>query len=909
MARRHPAQRFEAPNTILHGVPLLQLFQAALIRLIGDLLGMWRSKTRWRTSNRFATVFQVGLTTLAVLFAVPARAADNRLIDHFPEAAKSGCMKCHAGIEPIREPGSEMLRQIMERGTKLGDPAGCVVCHNGDPKVTDDKAQAHGGEFLRDPGSPWVNQKTCGQCHADQVRVQWHSLMMTEAGKIQGVCWAFGSLTGYEHRYGNYAVENPKDPAQRLGTPAYRDYMARLTKLEPNVFVTRHDPLPEALKVDELQRLNKEPQLAAFTYIRQECQRCHHAVKGREKRGDFRGMGCSSCHIPYSNEGFYEGHDPTVPRDQPGRLLVHSIQGTRDAKVTVHDKTYSGVPVETCTTCHDRGKRIGVSFQGLMETPFEAPYAADGKNQPALHTKHYLAMEQDIHYQKGMTCQDCHTSLDVHGDGFLAAANLAAVQIECADCHGTPDKFPWELPLGFQDEFAVGADSIPTIPTDDTFAQLLRDRTAEGKKTSKRKGRDGVPAYAPRGIARERLPHVEQGFAVAARDGFLLTARGNPYENVVRDGTDIIVHTAAGKDIRMKPLKKLFQEKKVSQRGQVAMRGVAGHLQKMECYTCHASWTPQCYGCHVKIDFRQKDKCPELKESKSAFDWVAAGRRHSELKHLFDRGEQGYDTNIPGQITEQRSYERWEEPMLGINGEGRVSPLAPGCQPSVTIIGEDGKPILVNHIFRTMADAEGAGPEGQLAIDMSPTQPHTMTKNARSCESCHASRKAVGLGIDSTRPWNERHFVDLETVDGHILPQRTQPQMEAIPNLDHDWSRIVDEDGKQVATVDHHFTLGRAFNKSEIDRISRDGTCLACHQEIPSGSLAVSLLHHVAQYTGQIPKTASEHNSRLHKIVLSSAWTQMLLAISVPLSVAAFFVWRRHSRAAKLSSTAKTDSA
>jgi len=42
--------------------------------------------------------------------------------------------------------------------------------------------------------------------------------------------------------------------------------------------------------------------------------------------------------------------------------------------------------------------------------------------------KHYIAMEQDVHYQKGMICQDCHTSLDVHGDGFLAAANLASVQ-------------------------------------------------------------------------------------------------------------------------------------------------------------------------------------------------------------------------------------------------------------------------------------------------------------------------------------------------------------------------------------------------------------------------------------------------------------------------------------------------
>jgi len=819
-------------------------------------------------------------------------------------------MKCHAGIEPIREPGSEMLSQIMERGRFMGDPAGCVVCHGGDASVKDDKAKAHtgkpevlGGKFIREPGSPWVNQLTCGQCHKEQVRVQWHSLMMTEAGKIQGVCWAFGGLTGYEHRFGNYAVENPKDPLQRLGTPAYRDYMARLTKLEPQVFVSRHEPLPEALKIDELHRLKNEPELAAFTYIREECQRCHHAVKGREKRGDFRGMGCSSCHIPYSNDGFYEGHDPTVPRDVAGRLLVHSIQGTSGAKVKVHEKTFSGIPVETCTTCHDRGKRIGVSFQGLMESPFAAPFNAAGKEQPALHTKHYIAMEQDIHYQKGMTCQDCHTSLDVHGDGFLAAANLAAVQIECADCHGTPDKFPWELPLGFQDEFAVGWDSVPTIPTNATLADLLRDRAADGKKTSKQKGRDGIATYEARGVARERLPHTEQGFAVEPRDGFLLTARGNPYENVVRDGTDIIVHTAAGKDIRMQPLKKLFQQKKVSERGQVAMRGVAGHLQKMECYTCHASWTPQCYGCHVKIDYTQKDKCPECQDSKSAFDWVAAGRRHADPLHALDRGEKGYDTIIPGVISEQRSYERWEEPILGINGEGRVSPLAPGCQPSVTIIGEDGKPILLNHIFRTPAGTEGGGENGQLAIDMSPTQPHTMTKNARSCESCHASRKAVGLGIDSTRPWNERHVVDLETVAGEILPQKTQAQMEPIANLDHDWSRIVDEDGKQVATVDHHFTLGRAFNKTELDRMTRDGTCLSCHKEIPTESLAVSLLHHVAKYSGQLPDTRDKHNTLMTKVLLSSAWLQVLLAcIGIGGSTFLAALWYRHRRSQAKSS-------
>ena len=789
-----------------------------------------------------------------------ATAGAPALVDHYPGAAQSGCMACHAGIEMIREPGSQMLAQIIARGEAEGDPAGCVVCHGGDPSEREDKAAAHAGpHFFADPGSPWINEQTCGQCHPDQVRVQWRSLMMTEAGKIQGVCWAFGSLTGYEHRWANYAVENPSDPEERLGTPAYREYMQRLKELEPTVFVDRHDALPDALREDELHKLDDDPTLAAFTYIRQECQRCHHAVKGRQTRGDYRGMGCSSCHVPYGNEGFYEGGDPTVPRDEPGHLLVHSIQGTREAQVCVHGVTYSGVPVETCTTCHDRGKRIGVSFQGLMETPYESPYAADGGPQPKLHTKHYIAMQQDVHYQKGMTCQDCHTSTDVHGDGFLAGANLAAVSIECADCHGTPDRFPWELPLGFMDEFAMDP--------------------ADG---------------APRGVAREALPHTLQGSPPDVRDGLLLTARGAPFENVVRDGDEIIVHTAAGKDLRMKPLKSLIDEGHVSQRGVVAMKGVARHLERMECYTCHASWTPQCYGCHVKIDYSRKDECPECDTTKEGFDWVAAGRRHQENDHAADRGESDYDTVIPGKVSEQRSYLRWEEPMLGVNGEGRVTPLAPGCQPSVTVIGPDGDPIILNKIFRTDPHTEGAGEEGQLAIDMSPTQPHTTTKNARTCESCHASLKALGHGIDggqTIRGWDQQTIVDLETVDGQILPKQTQPQMEPIEGLANDWSRIVDEQGNQLQTVGHHFKLSRAFNNEERARISREGTCLACHQELPTEDLAASLLHHVAKYTGQLPETTDQHNSLLHKIVLTAAWAQV--GAGAMIALAAVWLVRR----------------
>ena len=76
--------------------------------------------------------------------------AGERLLDHYPQAKQSGCMKCHEGIELIREPGSEMLERIMELGEQTGDPAGCIVCHGGDPTATEKEA-AHAADRLSTP--------------------------------------------------------------------------------------------------------------------------------------------------------------------------------------------------------------------------------------------------------------------------------------------------------------------------------------------------------------------------------------------------------------------------------------------------------------------------------------------------------------------------------------------------------------------------------------------------------------------------------------------------------------------------------------------------------------------------------------------------------------------------------------
>jgi len=286
---------------------------------------------------------------------------------------------------------------------------------------------------------------------------------------------------------------------------------------------------------------------------------------------------------------------------------------------------------------------------------------------------------------------------------------------------------------------------------------------------------------------------------------------------------------------------------------------------------------------------------------KTSFDWLAAGHRHMRPECRADRGETGYDTTIPGQIEEARSFLRWEDPALGVNGEQRITPVAPGCQVSATIIGGDGEPAVLNRIFRTLPKSEGAGPEGQLSIDMSPTQPHTMTAEARGCESCHTSQKALGHGIGSgrtTRPPDRRVFVDLETVDGHVLPKGARTQMAPIEGLTADWTRFVTEEGEQLQTVGHHFKGSRPLNQRERAQVSREGVCLACHQEIPDRSLAVSLLHHVAEYADQVPKTPEEHNALVHKILLLVGWGQVAAMVGMPMVAlaGAFWYWRRRKR-------------
>jgi hypothetical protein len=769
----------------------------------------------------------------------------------------NSCISCHDGLAPIREHNSKMMQEIFKIADKAGVKGNdCVVCHGGSPDQKK-KEQAHSGTlayfktnkgpkaFYPYPGSPWINENTCGICHPKQVSAQENNLMATEQGKIHGALWGFGGKDGYNHNFTNFGGKS-LDPHKRLGTETYKKYMDELAALEPQGFPKETKELPPAPTADEIE---KDPSLSVYTYLRQECLRCHTGGKGRKRRGDYRGIGCASCHVPYSNAGLYEGKDKSISKKEDGHMLVHSIQSSRKVKVNVHDINYTGIPVETCTTCHNRGKRIGVSYQGLMETEYQATFDHEGNGQPKLHTKRYLHLTEDIHYSKGMLCQDCHTSNDMHGDGFFRGANLGAVEIECQDCHGTTDKYPWELPLGYSDEFAT--------------------KPKEGKA---------------RGTAKTLSAYLKQGAIPKDKgDGFLLSARGNPMPKAVRKGDKVIMHLASGKDITLTPLKKLKEEKKISQEGLIAMDQIKGHTDKLECYTCHATWAPQCYGCHVKIDYSGGKQNP---------DYLAASKHHVNGK----TGEVDTlkDFLVDGKVTETRSYLRWEDPALSQNGEGRISPTIPGCQVTLTVIGKDGKALLQNHIFK-IPNAEGAGEEGINSITMSPVQPHTVSKRSRPCESCHTSAKAMGYGINGGKYFSDQTkttIVDLMTADQKVLPHQVDEQIPSIPNLKHDYSVLIDENGTQVQTVGNHWTLSEAVDNATRAKLDRRVVCVSCHKEMPSEDLAVSLMVHAVKFAG-VKVDNNMHKMIVNKSILMSAWIQVLGGLLFGGGVVYWFMRRR----------------
>ena len=131
--------------------------------------------------------------------------------------------------------------------------------------------------------------------------------------------------------------------------------------------------------------------------------------------------------------------------------------------------------------------------------------------------------------------------------------------------------------------------------------------------------------------------------------------------------------------------------------------------------------------------------------------------------------------------------------MLVRNKDNRIAPGTPGCQVLATCVDEQGNIVVLNQHFVSSQNLPG------LAIN--PAQPHTIQREARSCESCHVNPQAMGYGIAEGR------FARLDRhVPGDVRgAKKTTDQIlpTSFPNDPSD---------------------GRRYDKS------LSGTCLSCHR-------------------------------------------------------------------------------
>lgn len=369
----------------------------------------------------------------------------------------------------------------------------------------------------------------------------------------------------------------------------------------------------------------------------------------------------------------------------------------------------------------------------------------------------------------------------------------------------------------------------------------------------------------------------EFGITYPMQDGYLLTARGNPFGNVVRKGNTVIVHSDAGHDWEAPTLKGLKEKDEWNDKKKAitAMVNFPQHIDKMECYACHSTWAPQYYGYKYVIDY-----------SKNSVDWLDSPEKF---------GKDGTTADYHGDFVMQPgaptygdySHVRWESPPLGINGEGRVTPLVGVIQTVSTVIGEDGQTIIWNKAYQTK--------EGYNAMELAPVNPHTTSLEARDCADCHGSSVAMGYGIDGgsydATP-QETRYADIVDVNAQNVSSYTIAQINAIKGLHGDFMQILNEQGVQMQTVDSHWPGSSPLTTAQLDVMSRAGTCMACHQDLPKGLLPARMLQQIAKVANLSFNSEAQHSKLLRENNIMISWVKALgiiaLLLLIPIAIFAY---------------------
>ena len=283
-----------------------------------------------------------------------------------------------------------------------------------------------------------------------------------------------------------------------------------------------------------------------------------------------------------------------------------------------------------------------------------------------------------IHLERGMHCVDCHFSQDGHGNGHIYGEVAAAIEIDCADCHGTADQYPTLFSSG------------PAAQPGGRDLKLLR--TQDGR--ARFEWREGKL------FQRAALDPNKEWEMSLVKDS--VTA-GHPKYNEKAARAKLMHAGASGRDGHWGP--------GTADTNSPATTGKAPTLahanEKMTCYTCHLSWTTSCAGCHLPIQANAK----------------------TERLHYEGGETRNYATYNP-QVARDDMFQ------LGIHGEVKGSRITPVRSSSALILSSTNANREKIYIQQPPISAAGFSSQA-----FAPHYPHTeRTTETKTCSDCHVSR-------------------------------------------------------------------------------------------------------------------------------------------------------------------------
>jgi hypothetical protein len=703
---------------------------------------------------------------------------------HTERTVVLGCTDCHGGNATISVTAANGSTEYL--AAKLGAhvqpryPDNAI--RGGHPERAYTRWLRETSEYVRfvNPGDLRVAPQTCGVCHAAETR-NVKASMMTHGAMLWGAALYnngayplknphFGEsydAEGKPERLRTFPPPTPEETRAK-GVLPYLDPLQRWELSQPSNILRAFERGGEKraeIGIPDREELPGKPDTKLSDRGIGTSLRTDPVFLGLQKTrlldpllslpgtndqpGDYRGSGCSGCHVIYAND-----RDPT----HSGSVAQYGNTGYSISTDQALNHSESGHPLEhvftkaipssQCMTCHIHpGTNMVASYYGYTWWDNEAdgatmyPAQQHDPGQQELHdvrernpegsaprgnwskpkfleaigSKEFNANLKDTQFadfhshgwifravykrdRKGNLLDASDKMLDASDPEALGkAVHLADIHLEkgmhCVDCHFAQDVHGNGKLYG-ETRNAIEIGCVDCHGSVQQKATLTTSGPASANDASSN-------------LLRMRTPWKQTRFFW--RDGRLFQRSGvdEHTEWEVIQVIDTITPGNAHYSEKSR-FAKTLQKDGVTWGHIDAMENLAHSDKRMTCQSCHSSWTTSCFGCHLSMSANQK--MPALhNEGETTRNWTA------------------YNF----QVLRDDVY------MLGIDGTvtgNKISPARSAC--AVVVSSQNANR---NWIYQTQQTVSAPGFSGEA---FSTYVPHTVRgKETRGCTDCHVSSR------------------------------------------------------------------------------------------------------------------------------------------------------------------------